>query len=180
MTNLFSHAARFCIVITACLGIAGCGKTAEALRRLAANGEIDRTAPVQAEAERIVAATPETVWRIVANVPGWPSWWPGVTTATIAGPFVPGTRFAWSQGVAIKSRLALVQPPSRLAWTGQAWTVRAIHVWRFDPIAGGTRVRVAESMAGFPVGWLFSSAGLRRNLQASLEGLHRAAEAPHG
>jgi hypothetical protein len=127
--------------------------------------------------EGILAAPPETVWRIIGDVPRWPRWWPGVTAASIAGPFVAGTNFAFSEGVAISAWLALAQPPTQVAWVGHAWTVQAIHVWKFDAVPGGTRVRVTESMSGFPIGWLFSSADLRHNLEDSLAGLRRAAAA---
>jgi len=57
---------------------------------------IDRTAPVIACHEIDIGAPLATVWRLQADVNGWPAWQTGITTARLDGPFEPGNSFTWT------------------------------------------------------------------------------------
>jgi len=39
-----------------------------------------------------------------------------------------------------------------LGWTGKTFGARAIHIWHFEKVEGGTKITVEESMKG----WLIS------------------------
>jgi hypothetical protein len=58
----------------------------------------DRNAPVYGTGEVEVAADPETVWGVLADIGGWPSWNPDITGVTLQGPVRPGTTFRWKSG----------------------------------------------------------------------------------
>ena len=89
-----------------------------------------------------------------------------------------GVRFEWSTGAGeIHSRLALFEPPEKMAWTGRLLIFHAIHVWTLTPLAGGqTLVQTRESMSGWPIGLFYSSTDLRATDQRWLVDLKKQAE----
>ena len=99
-----------------------------------------------------VAADPETVWSVLADIQGWPSWNPDMTAATLHGPVQPGTTFSWKSGPGtITSTFQLVDRPTELAWTGKTLGIPAIHVYRLRPSdqrPGHTVVWTEESWSG--------------------------------
>ena len=114
--------------------------------------QADENAPVFATGEVDVAADPETVWQVLADIQRWPSWNADITTATLHGPVGPGTRFTWKSGPGtIRSTFQVVERPTELAWTGKTMGIPAIHVYRLRPDArhpGHTVVRTEESWDG--------------------------------
>jgi hypothetical protein len=50
--------------------------------------------------------------------------------------------------LSITSKLQEVERPRTIGWTGNAFGIRAVHVWRFEPTESGTRVHTEESWAG--------------------------------
>ena len=40
-----------------------------------------------------IAATPERLWALLSDVPGWKQWNAGIAAIEIHGPFAPGTTF---------------------------------------------------------------------------------------
>jgi hypothetical protein len=54
--------------------------------------DIDTDAPVIARAETTILASPEAVFGLIADIAAWPTWNLDVRSASIAGPFEPGTR----------------------------------------------------------------------------------------
>jgi hypothetical protein len=57
---------------------------------------IDRTARVIACHEIDIGAPLATVWRLQADVNGWPAWQTGITAARRDGPSEPGNSFTWT------------------------------------------------------------------------------------
>jgi hypothetical protein len=114
--------------------------------------QADKNAPVFATGEVDVAADPETVWQILADIQRWPSWNADITAATLHGPVRPGTSFSWKSGPGtIRSTLQVVERPTELSWTGKTMGIPAIHVYRLRPDAerpGRTVVRTEESWDG--------------------------------
>ena len=144
---------------------------------------INREAPAVTRREIEIAASPDTVWALDADIGAWPDWHPDITAADPEGPLRIGSTFVWKSGPAtITSNLAIFDPPSRMLWTGRAMGTRAIHDWRFEPSNSGTRVVTEESMAGWPVSLLrgFFQKTLDRSLDAWLDGLKAKAEEPTG
>lgn len=96
--------------------------------------QADQKAPVYGTGEVEVAADPETVWSVLADIQGWPSWNPDITAVTVRGPVQPGTTFSWKSGPGtITSTFQLVDRPTELAWTGKTLGIPAIHVYRLRP-----------------------------------------------
>ncbi len=111
--------------------------------------EIDRSAPAIAEGEIQIAAPPETVWEVIADIAAWPSWNTDVKSMTLEGPVAPGSTFRWKSGSSsLVSTLKVVDPPREIAWTGVTMGIHAVHVFGFEPSDGGTRARSAESFRG--------------------------------
>jgi hypothetical protein len=111
--------------------------------------EINRSAPATAAGETQIDADPQTVFSVIAAIDEWPSWNEDVKSAKVEGPLQPGTVFRWKSGpTSLVSTLQVVDPPNELAWTGKAMTIRAVHVFRFEPRDGGTLARSEESWDG--------------------------------
>lgn len=111
--------------------------------------EIDRTAPVVAEAGISIAAPLETVWSILVDLESWPRWNRSVTRMRLNGPLQVGTTFDWTGGGSkIASRIEEVDAPLRIVWSGRTLGIRALHVWTFAAEGTGTRVVTVESFAG--------------------------------
>lgn len=140
---------------------------------------------VRAQAELLIEAEPEEVWRVLTDFAGWPQWNEGMEKHRLvqaAQPLAAGGTFAWrTRGMTLTGRLTDVEPPCLIRWTGRAPGVRAVHTYRLDRVAGPpghTLVRAGEELSG----WLArmsrrklaaqAHAGLPRHLQ----GLKRRSE----
>ena len=111
--------------------------------------DIDRTAPATTVQERVVAASPEQVFALLADVEAWPTWQPKVSKASSDGPFTIGSTFRWRSGAAITSTVTVFEPGRTIAWTGRALGTHAVHTWALEAVGGGTRVLTEESMSGW-------------------------------
>lgn len=126
--------------------------------------DINREAPVVAEADIEIDARPEQVWQALVDVERWPQWNPGVKSVSLDGPLVETATFRWKAGMStITSTVVRLDSPYLIAWTGKTLGIRAFHVWRLEPIDVRTLVRTEESYEG-PVARI-----LRRPLQKILE-----------
>ena len=113
---------------------------------------INENAPVSVTIEIEIAAEPEIVWEIMANIKDWPSWNHDVKSVSMDGDLIKGTEFRWKSGRnTITSIIQGVERPRLLAWTGRTVGIRAIHIWHIKPQDGGTLVRTEESWEGFIV-----------------------------
>ena len=111
--------------------------------------EINRDAPVTAVGTVDVSAAPEAIWEVLADLARWPEWNPDISEVSVDGPLAVATRFRWKSGPGgITSVLREVDPPHTLGWTGTTFSIRAVHVYRLEPIDAGTRVRIEESWEG--------------------------------
>lgn len=141
--------------------------------------DIDRDAPATAEGEIRIAAPPETVWEVIADLPGWPSWNPDVRSMSLDGPLEPGSTFRWRSGSAsLVSTMQVIDPPIELAWTGVTMGIHAVHVFRFEPADGGTLARSGESFRGLipSVFRKYSRSVLQRGIAGILRSLKVEAE----
>ena len=152
--------------------------TGDGLDNLARNGAIQADAPVKASVQIVIQAPPEKVWSVLTDLNDWPKWQSDIREAQIAGPLESGTSFTWkSGGTRIQSRIALVEPNARLAWTGTVLNVRAVHVWKLERVRGNkTLLKVDESMSGFGLTLFYSSKDLEASNQLWLHRLKTAAE----
>ena len=77
----------------------------------------------------------------------------------------------------VHSRLTIVEPDKRLAWTGTAMLAHAIHIWTLQPAPGGkTLIKTRESMDGFLLTHFYSSSELAAANQLWLDSLKHRAE----
>lgn len=111
--------------------------------------DINRAAPVAAEAAIEIDAPRARVWEALADVERWPEWNPDVKAVNLEGGLREGSVFRWktSSGT-ITSTFQTVEPPGHVAWTGKTMGLKAVHVWSLEQNAGMTTVRTAESLDG--------------------------------
>src|SRR5580698_10223084 len=100
--------------------------------------EVNSRAPVVASSEMAIDAEPKTVWAVLIDVEGWPSWNSAVKFASMAGPLAEGTSFRWkASSLTISSVFQEVDPPRILGWSGQTLGIPALHEFRIDPAPHG-------------------------------------------
>lgn len=130
--------------------------------------EIDTNAPVQAQAEMYIPASPAEVWEVLTDIAHWPEWNPDVKDVIMQGPVAPGTVFTWRAGRSqISSTIREVREPHEIGWTGRTAGITAQHVWRLEARARGTRVITAQSWTGAPTRLL--PGRLTRTVQRALD-----------
>ncbi len=141
--------------------------------------QIDPHAPVRAQASILIHAPVEKVWDIQTDLENWPKWQPNIAHVTLQGPLEQGTQFRWkAQGLTITSTLQAVDRHRQIAWTGISMGMKAVHIWHFEPVDGGTRVTTEESLSGWLTRLLafMDSRFLDKSMAASLELLKSQAE----
>jgi uncharacterized protein YndB with AHSA1/START domain len=164
---------------TVALTVAGCGPRLSTLNALAQEGKVNERSPDVAHLEIEIDAPPAKVWSLLTNASQWPQWDKQIASVTAPGPFsTAGTKFMWKSGdTEINSEVQLVEPQTRLAWTGTAMSAKAIHVWQLQSIPGDrTRVTMKESMDGPLISRLFPPDRLKEAGQQWLIALKKAAE----
>ena len=129
--------------------------------------DINQSAPVIAHEQLRIAADVQTVWDVLSDLEHWPSWNKAVSSVSVHGPVASGTSFDWKAGPGtIKSRIAEVDAPHRIVWTGVTFGIRAVDAFSFEASDGGTLVREDESWEGL-LARLFRSR-MERTLSSSL------------
>lgn len=166
------------LLLSCIVTLEGCGDSLATLNRLASTGSIHDTAPVTASLQIQIAAPPAKVWALLVNAPSWPAWQKQIESVTPAQPLADGARFSWrTGGMAIHSQVHLFEPEHRLAWTGTAWTAKAIHVWELEPAANNqTLLTMKESMDGPWMAKMYSSEKLTEADTEWLSALKETAE----
>jgi len=131
--------------------------------------DIDRTAPLTAQAAIEISADPETVWDVLADFAGWPAWNPDVKRVSLDGPVREGGTVRWKAGPStITSTVRSLRRPGEIAWTGTTLGISAVHVWHFERRGELTRATTAESWDGTLPRLLRGP--LRRQLQTAVDG----------
>jgi uncharacterized protein YndB with AHSA1/START domain len=134
--------------------------------------------------ERVVAATPDEVWRVVSDPTRLPAWWPGVTRVEEA------SREAWTsvlvspKGKVVRADYSLVEAdePARVVWRHEVaespferlLADSTTEIALSAGAEGGTVVRVTLDQS--PRGWARFSpfqfrAAASRQADGALEGL---------
>ena len=114
---------------------------------------IDQQAPAITRDDILIAAPLSTVWNMQTDISEWPQWNTDISSAAIGGPLAVGTVFRWSTAGLddITSTIGEVIPERRIAWSGPAQGITAVHVWTFTPVQDGVLVKTEESWDGAPV-----------------------------
>jgi hypothetical protein len=141
---------------------------------------VDAAAPVHVRSVLAVRAAPEAVWAVIADVPRWPTWNPGILDCILEGDLEPGAALRWSSSAGpTRARLTAVEPPRLLAWASRSLGARTAVAWRIEPADAGAQVTAEGSVSGIAARVL---AGRRRErTKAMLEAWLRllALEAEH-
>lgn len=140
---------------------------------------IDHNAPLLGGKAIFIAAPLEKVWALQTDIDRWPQWQPDVSSATLEGRLGVGSIFHWkAKGLSITSTIQELEPKRRIAWTGRAMGMKAVHIWTFETRKKGTRVLTQESLSG-PIPRiikLFDPKFLEKSLAESLQVLKDRAE----
>jgi uncharacterized protein YndB with AHSA1/START domain len=126
--------------------------------------DVNRNAPVFAEDELAIAASPKAIWDVLTDLESWPRWNPDVKSMSVQGGLAQGSVFRWRAGPGtITSTIQQVEPPRLIAWTGATFGIKARHVYRLESRGEATLVHTEESYEGLVARLL------RGSLQKTLE-----------
>lgn len=133
-----------------------------------------------------VAAPPDRVWTIMADVERWHEWTASITSVERLddGPFRVGSRARVRQPrlrPAIFEVTAL-EPGCSFTWQTRSAGLTANATHRVTPIPGGSRVRLGLDFRGWPLlflGWWIRGISVRY-MAMEARGLKRRAEAAPG
>lgn len=147
-----------------CALLAGCGPSHEELMALAAQGQVQRNAPIEARSSTILDASLPRVWCLLTDVAHWRAWQPDMQAVSGPSPLKSGDSFSWrSDGTDIQATVALWRSPRQIAWVGKASIAKAIHVFTLTPLGPDkTMVTSQESMDGPLLSWFYSSDDLKK------------------
>ena len=171
-------AARLSVLSFLAIGVSGCGISERDATTRAAAYRVDEHAPIKSETSIVISAPSQTVWNVITGINRWPSWRPEVSASHLDGPLAAGTAFTWTvDGTDIESQIAAVDDGRRIAWTGHAMGLTAIHSWVVQRLGRDrTLVRTKETMTGFPSSLFYSSADLQSANAKWLSDLKRMSE----
>jgi uncharacterized protein YndB with AHSA1/START domain len=134
------------------------------------------------ESTATIAASPDDVWKVLVDAPGWSSWDSGVTG--VEGQVVPGEKVkissAAAPGRAFPVKVSTFEPPHRLVFTGgmPLGLFRGERTYTLAPDGGGTAFRMREEYTGPMLGLIWRSmpdlqpsfdqfaAGLKRRVES--------------
>lgn len=101
-----------------------------------------------------IAASPETVWRILIDALKWESWYRGAKNVSFNNAsetlLTSASVFKWqTMGLKLQSTIKEFEPFRRLAWESKKKSIQGYHVWLIIPTAGGCKVITDESQNGW-------------------------------
>jgi uncharacterized protein YndB with AHSA1/START domain len=133
------------------------------------------------EATTTIRATPEKVWEILTDGPGWERWNSG---AKLDGEIAPGNKVKLTSEASgdrvFVLRVTKFNPPQGMTFSGgmPLWLFRGVRTFRLDPEAdGATRFSMREEYSGplLPLIWR-SMPDLQPSFDRFVAGLKGAAE----
>jgi hypothetical protein len=124
-----------------------------------------------------IAATPEAVWAVLADLPNYPQWHPAYLS--VAGQLAVGSTLtikttspSTGNSVTLKVKVLTVEPDSELAWASRLAGVTTIkRRFLLRPMDGGTELTQAGTYRGLGGG---RGPGGRRGALRTLENLQRS------
>lgn len=141
--------------------------------------EIDQKAILKSNVEIDIFSTNEKVWSLLSGINLWKKWQPDVSESFVEGNLAAGVKFNWrAKGLHIRSELQLVEPFTKIGWTGKSLGMNAVHIWTIEPKDNFTHVTTEESLSGwFPrLLKLLDPNFLNKSLSSSLKNLKQVAE----
>ena len=104
------------------------------------------------ETETTISATPEVVWELLTDAPGYTSW--NTTVDRVEGRIEPGEKIKVhvkiNPGKAFPVRVAEFVPPERMVWSGgmPLGLFRGVRTFTLTPTADGARFSMREVYSG--------------------------------
>jgi hypothetical protein len=129
-----------------------------------------------------IAAPPQQVWQILADLPAYPEWNPFIVDA--AGALLEGERLRvriapeGGRATTFRSVVRCVVPGQELRWRGSLLLPGLFdgeHAFRLQPLGRGTHVVQRERFTGALVPLLLP--GMRERVQAGFEAMNAALRA---
>jgi hypothetical protein len=112
--------------------------------------ESDRIASFLVHREVQISAVLDLVWDLQVRVNDWPSWQPGIETASLDDTLAVGSRFRWTGGdTTTLATVDVVAPHERLVWRASDANAAGVHQWTFERTSRGTRVTATELFEHF-------------------------------
>ncbi len=106
--------------------------------------------------EIFIAASPETVWGVFADIDNWYRWNPVCRECRLeSGPSMEtGACLSFQLNpvffpVRISTVIKECQPGRKVVWIGSKWGLHAEHTFLFKPENGGTRLESIERFSGW-------------------------------
>jgi hypothetical protein len=97
-----------------------------------------------------IAAVVDLVWDLQVRVNDWPSWQPGIDSATLDEALSVGSRFEFTGGTTTTTAIVdALAPGKRLVWRAVDATASGVHQWTFERTSTGTRVTATELFEHF-------------------------------
>ena len=134
----------------------------------------------------LIAAPPETVWRLLTDLHTWRHWWPGCLEAEAGDrkKLHDGSEFKLVLrlgflNLKFRPRVAAASVDKSLVWSGRSAGVVGRHAFYLEAKPNGTFVRQQESFHGGGVLFyrlLRLDRATQRMFRANLKGLKRMAE----
>lgn len=120
-------------------------------------------APIYVAQQMVLSAPPDTVLKVLADIPPWPDWHPLVSRVQADYVlFGQGIDFAyWQGGLKYRATLHTHDGSFRIGWFTDRLGDYQIQNWTCRPAGAGTEVTVTHSRQGI-VPWLFQVSGQRR------------------
>ncbi|MFT5223636.1 MAG: hypothetical protein ACI867_001958 [Glaciecola sp.] len=114
--------------------------------------DIDRTAPVQAQAEAHTTASCGAVFGVLQDIGSWSIVYPELRDLQADGPAALGSTFRFKSGpMQIEANVTALVKDSLLAFEGKGKGASSTYVFHVDEADGGTLIRGAQSMNGLAV-----------------------------
>ncbi len=125
-------------------------------------------ATIQAIDEVFLPVPVRSVWRVIADIQSYPSWWPASLGLTVQsagnGPLGAQVEIAPSRGAPFKCRVIEVEPPTRMVMEYFGGMVSGTGEWILASSDAGTLVSYRLDARG--QGWLLNILGRFMNLGA--------------
>ena len=141
--------------------------------------EINNKAPVKASEEIEIKSNQEKIWNTMINIADWTKWNPDIKKVLINDVPHVGLNFKWKSGPGmISSQILYLTPNNCIAWKGNTFGIKAIHIWNIEEKEGYCIVKTSESWEGLPTKLFKSSSQkiLEKAIHNGLEYLKKECE----
>jgi carbon monoxide dehydrogenase subunit G len=145
--------------------------------------EVDSHAPVFAQRQIFIEASPQTVWNILTDINNYSKWQTAISVSKLESPLKVGSVFrlktyVGSLKVTFQGEIQVINPNQEIGWTGGSFGARAKHIWRLSPQNNGTLVITEESITGWSTRLikLFNRKFLEKSLDTWSKNLKTEAE----